>query len=71
MPFAVVAARELGRIAGAAQPFEVDALDDLPVADVEAGDDALGQQKPSTRDQRTQMFAFLVSFVSFVLNQHG
>ena len=43
MPFGVVAARELGRIAGRAQPFEVDALDDLPVADVEAGDDAFGK----------------------------
>ena len=41
--FDVVAARELRRIAGDAQPLEVDALDDLAVADVEAGDDALGE----------------------------
>ena len=46
---AVVAARELGRIAGAPQPLEVDALDDLAVADVEAGDDAFGQHARSTR----------------------
>ena len=43
MPFGVVAARQLRRIAGVAQPLEVDALDDLAVADVEAGDDALGE----------------------------
>ena len=41
-PFAVVAPREIGGIAGRAQPFEVDPLDDLPVADIEAGDDAFG-----------------------------
>ena len=41
IPSRVVAARQLRRIARRAQPLEVDALDDLPVADVEAGDDAL------------------------------
>ena len=40
-PLDVVARRQLRGIAGAAQPFEVDALDDRPVAHVEAGDDAL------------------------------
>ena len=44
-PFGVVAPRELRRIAGRAQPLEVDALDDLSVADVEAGDDAFGQHR--------------------------
>ena len=38
--FEVVAPRQLRRIAGRSQPLEVDALDDLTVADVEAGDDA-------------------------------
>ncbi len=38
--FLVVAFGELGRIAGVSQPFEVDALDDLPVSHVEARDDS-------------------------------
>ena len=42
-PLGVVAARQLRRIAGGSQPFEVDAFDDLAVAHVEAGDDAFGQ----------------------------
>ena len=42
--FAVVARRQLDRVAGVAQPDEVDALDDAPFGDVEAGDDALAQQ---------------------------
>ena len=42
-PFRVVSARELGRIAGRSQLLEVDAFDDLPVANVEAGDDAFGE----------------------------
>ena len=41
--FAVISSRELGRIAGATQPFEVDPFDDLPIADVKTGDDAFGQ----------------------------
>ena len=41
----VVAFRQLRRIAGAAQSFEVDALDDRAVANVEAGDDAFGQHR--------------------------
>ena len=43
--FDVVATGELRRIAGFAQAFEVDALDDLAVADVEAGDDAFTQHR--------------------------
>ncbi len=39
----VVAPRELGGIASLAQALEVDALDDAPVANVEAGNDAFGQ----------------------------
>ena len=39
----VVSRRELGRIAGIPQALEVDALDDLAVPDVEAGDDSLRQ----------------------------
>ena len=41
--FGVVAARQLRRIAGRAEPLEVHALDDLAVADVEARDDPLGE----------------------------
>src|SRR5690606_12017877 len=41
----VVAARDLDRIAGVAQLDEVDALDDAPGVDVEAGNDALGQHQ--------------------------
>ena len=37
----VVARRQLGRIAGRPQPFELHALDDLSVADVETRDDPL------------------------------
>ena len=46
---AVVARRQLRRIAGVAQAEEVDALDDAAVADVEAGDESFGQhrQRPS------------------------
>src|SRR3546814_564374 len=36
----VIGARGLDRVAGVAQVDEVDALDDAPVGDVEAGDDA-------------------------------
>src|SRR3546814_9887025 len=36
----VIGARGLDRIAGVAQVDEIDALDDAPVGDVEAGDDA-------------------------------
>ena len=39
----VVAPRDLDRIAGIAQADEVDAFDDAPGGDVEAGDDALGE----------------------------
>ncbi len=42
-PLGVVARGDLDRIAGVAQPDEVDALDDAAVLDVEAGDDALRQ----------------------------
>ena len=42
-PFLVVALGELRRIAGVAQPFEIDAFDDLPVAHVEARDDSFRQ----------------------------
>ena len=42
-PFLVVALGQLRRIAGVAQPFEIDALDDLPVAHVEARDDSFRQ----------------------------
>ena len=41
--FAVVATRDLDRIAGIAQADEVDALDHAAGGHVEAGDDALGQ----------------------------
>ncbi len=46
--FDVVAPRERGRVAGGAEALELDALDDLPVADVEARDDALGQHQRAT-----------------------
>ena len=39
----VVAACELGRVAGLTQTLEVDAFDDASVTDVETGDDALGE----------------------------
>ena len=39
----VVAARDLDRIAGVAQADEIDAFDDAPGVDVEAGNDALGE----------------------------
>ena len=42
-PFLVIAFGELRRIAGVAQPLEIDALDDLPVAHVEARDDPFRQ----------------------------
>ena len=45
--FDVVAPRQRRRIAGMAETLEVDALDDLAVADVETGDDALGQHRLS------------------------
>ena len=41
--FGVVARGQLAGIAGVAQAREVDAFDDLAVADVEAGDERLGQ----------------------------
>ncbi len=40
----VVATRDLDRIAGVAQLDEVDALDDAPGGDVEAGNDAFGKR---------------------------
>lgn len=40
---AVVAGRELRRIAGVAEPFEVDAFDDAAVANVETSNDAFGE----------------------------
>ena len=43
----VVAARDFDRIAGIAQVDEVHALDDAPVGDVEAGDDAFSQHQVS------------------------
>src|SRR5205085_5181611 len=45
----VVAFRELPGIAGVAQLLELNALHDLAVADVHAGDDALGQHPASVR----------------------
>jgi hypothetical protein len=47
----VVARRELGRIAGLAQPFEVDALDDGAVANVEAGDEPFGEHVSAPRSR--------------------
>ena len=48
----VVDGRLLDRIAGVAQVDEVDALDDTPVLDVEAGDDSFGEhcECPGYRD---------------------
>src|SRR5438093_360808 len=43
--FGVVSPRQLGRIAGRPQSFEVDALDDLAVPDVKAGDDAFREHR--------------------------
>ncbi len=46
--FDVVAPRQLAGIAGVPQLLELDAFDDLTVANVEARDDALGQhQRPA------------------------
>ena len=46
----VVARRQLGRIAGRPQPFELHALDDLSVADVQARDDPLRRVVRSSCD---------------------
>jgi hypothetical protein len=46
--FLVISLGELGRIAGVAQTFEIDALDDLPVPDVEAGDDSFRQHRENS-----------------------
>ena len=40
-PLAVIATRQLRRVAGASQSFEVDPFDDLPVAHIETGNDPL------------------------------
>ena len=45
----VVAPRQRRRIAGVAQALEVHALDDLAVAHVEAGDDALREHLPRSQ----------------------
>ena len=52
----VVAPRQRGGIAGIAQPFEVHALDDLAVANVEAGDDPL-RQHPSPSSYARQLLS--------------
>src|SRR5205807_1620231 len=41
----VVARRDFDWIAGVAQPFEVDALDDASVFDIQAGNEALGEHR--------------------------
>src|SRR5262249_2060014 len=43
--FSVVSPCQLGRVASASQPFEIDTLHDEAVTDVEAGDDAFGQHR--------------------------
>ena len=48
---AVVAARDLDRVAGVAQLGEIDALDDAAVGDVQAGDDAFGEHGIGQRAQ--------------------
>jgi hypothetical protein len=52
-PFDVVACGELRRIAGVAQPFEVDAFDDRPVADIKTRDDAFAEHGWSARGHST------------------
>ena len=47
--FHVVAAGQLARVAGVAQSLELHAFHHLPVAHVEAGDDALGQHQAASR----------------------
>src|SRR3954466_14206544 len=46
-PLDVVAPRKLAGIAGVPQLLELHALDHLPVADVQARDDPLGQHEPA------------------------
>jgi hypothetical protein len=48
-PLALVFHGQGHGIAGVPDPLEADALDHPAVADVEAGDDALGQHQPSSR----------------------
>ena len=50
--FAGVARGQLGGIAGVDDVDELDALDDAAVADVETGDDALGQHGRNSRKLR-------------------
>ena len=50
-PLAVVAPGERRRIAGRAQCFEVDPLDDRAVADVETRDDAFGEHQAAIRSR--------------------
>ena len=57
----VVAARDLDRVAGVAQVHEVDALDDAPIGDVEAGDDALGEAHPPLSRMRAWALARTIS----------
>ena len=42
-PLRVVTSRELGGIPSRTESFEIHALDDLTVADIETGDDSLGK----------------------------
>src|SRR6188474_2434619 len=55
----------MSRITGASQPFEVDALDDLTVAHVEAGNDAFRQHRshclsqPVAQDLQADFAGFL------------
>ena len=44
-PFLVIPNRELSRIAGVAETFEIDPLDDAAISDVQAGDDSLRQHR--------------------------
>ena len=51
-PFGVVAGRERRGIARFAQPFEVHAFDDRAVADVQTGDQTLGEHVSAPRSRR-------------------